>query len=176
MTLRLEDGRIEVRDLAIDERSSGQRAVSIPAFDIEGLTARYPEQSLRIARIHSSGGDYHMQRLADGRFRVQRLLESQAGSPTEAEQGHRATAVVAQPTPPVDGAPSWHVAIDEIDLDAFRLVFEDRSTSEPVMLELDPITLGVRGLTNEPGKPAEIDLEIVLQQTGRTSTEQSESY
>lgn len=157
----LDAGAIRVRDLEVDERATKEPVLTLPAFDIEGISVSYPAQEVRVASVSSNGLWLRSKRLEDGRLRAPSLAERIASEAEAVDE----EADVSPARDEADGKP-WEVAVDKISLEKYRLDFMDLSTPEPLELRIEPIALSVEGLSTKSGSTGRVDFSLSFEKEG----------
>ena len=172
LVFELSDGAIRLRDLTVADRESSQLALSLPVFDINGISMRYPEQKARIESLKTSGARYNAVRLREGNFRGQRMAlprrpaSPQALAPAELSQGNVSPASVdPEPDPPI--SPPWTFNVDLIEVNNYSVSFQDRTT--PTLFELDiaPIDLRIEDVSSDFTQPIPVALALGVGEKGR---------
>ncbi len=191
LSARLDEGEIRVRNFRVADRESGDVAVAVAALDVTGIEVAYPEQRVHVAAVEGQGGRHHLVRLADGRFRMQRLSETRsaqaaagdtpavsttagaAGDPRTASaaagtETPPAAATTPPPTAPSTEAPPWSFAIDRVEITHHRIDFEDRSTEPVARLAIAPIAVRVDDITSDPTRPIDFRLDLGFGEDAQT--------
>jgi hypothetical protein len=191
----LDEGAVRLRDLTVADRDTDAPVVTVPELDVLGIAIAYPEQTVRVESVTVTGGRYHMLRLEDGSLRIEQLARMRASgadaqAPDAADEGPVAAgdgeppgaargatddqAPSAMPAPAPAATPPtapWRLEIDEIALGGLRFELEDRSTTPPAELTVDPLSVRVRGLSTDPARPIDVSVELGLREEGRLSLE-----
>lgn len=175
LAVRLDEGEIRLRDLAVVDLATDELVVEIPELDVRGIAAAYPEQRVTIRAIASEGGRYHMLRLEDGGLRAAALARPRSALGSDVDDGaapvEASGDTAADPADDTGPGREWSVGVDDIAIGGFRIDFEDRSPPTPARLTVDPLDVRITDLTNDPTRPIQLALELGLPDEGRLSIE-----
>ncbi|MCZ6802114.1 MAG: DUF748 domain-containing protein [Nitrospirae bacterium] len=155
----LNGAELSLKNLKVGERDADP-LISIASFEVSGVEVNVTERQVVIAMINSQGGQFQGWRNADGTINYESWIPPQ-------QEEH-----IPAPSEPQEGAPAqeskpWKVDIQEILLNHFKVVFEDRVPESPVSLALDPIDLKIRHVSTQPEQPIELDVHLGFNQTGQ---------
>ncbi len=84
--------------------------------------------------------------------------------------GHKAASVVRgapMPTPAPAPANAWHYQVASVAMEKTEIRVEDDSVPRPVTLEVAPLNLHLKNVSDDLAKPIAIDLDGVLNRRGR---------
>ncbi|MGH7826423.1 MAG: DUF748 domain-containing protein [Candidatus Binatia bacterium] len=137
-------GNLAVTELVLQEKDGAplmklpQLDVSIDAFDV------FTNKAI-VKSVKAQGLELHLARGRDGNLNVASLIRSSA------KPGNN--------TPNKEPRP-FDYRLDEISIESGKLHFIDQSPQRPYKTRLDDLRLEVRGLTNEAGKKANVELSF----------------
>lgn len=174
--LRLSDGALTVRDLALALRGAAEPAVRLSRLEVAGLEADALGGSAQVARVTLAGGAVRARRGPDGRID----LAAMAGPPAAA-QG-RAAAPAARPgrAGASPGAPGGAAAaapaafrwsVRRLELRDQRIEVEDAFPARPVRLVLAPLSATLEGLSSDAAAITRLALDAGLNGAARVALE-----
>ncbi len=163
--LRIEDGELAIRDLAVRIPGEEADALVIGEVAATGMRLALDGQQVDIAGVTVTGGRLAAWLTPAGEIN---LLALAGPAATDAPQG-------AVPDPAAAGEPAgeapagaaWVVNIPSISLRQFALQLEDRSIEPAPALLLEPLNVTAQGFTTAPGARVALSLDTGV--NGRAS-------
>ncbi|CAG4898557.1 DUF748 domain-containing protein [Paraburkholderia gardini] len=128
-----------------------QGHVLVKAVDVSGRTAE-------ITGVDLTGLNITAQRLKDGSIDLAALA-----GPHETLAEHTAVRKVQKVQ---EQGPAWHYQIGELNVKDSAASFTDNSTEHPVKLNVAPLQLKVRQISDDLSKPLPVDLQATLNRKG----------
>jgi hypothetical protein len=140
-------GNLALKELEMVQKAGGQ-VVKLPSFEvlIDAIEVFANRASLK--SIRSEGLELHVNRGRDGKINLANLV-TVAGEAKAAEQQEKKTA-----------DKPFIYAVEEIMLGSATIHFTDEHPQRPYKTRLDNVNCKITGLTNEPGKKADIELAL----------------
>jgi hypothetical protein len=142
--LKLLDGQVHLRDLDVNERATGKRAIELSALDVTGVQADAVAMKAAAGAITLSGGRLAVRREKDGSINLLNMLQPGAVS---------APAPAAPATLP-------DVTVGEIALKDFILVVDDLAAPRPAQLLLSNLQVSLKNATLADGAAMPVDLSV----------------
>jgi hypothetical protein len=133
--LKLSDGEVHLRDLQVNERATGQRAIDLPALDITGMQADAVAFKASIGRIALAGGHLTVRREKDGSINLLNLLQPDVAPAPAAS------------TAPAAPAKLPDITIGEIALTDFTIDLNDLAAPRPAQLSLGSLQASIKNVT-----------------------------
>jgi hypothetical protein len=173
--LRLSEGALSVRDLALALRGAAEPAVRLSRVEVAGLTADVMGGSAEVASVTLAGGAVHARRSAGGEID----LLAMAGPPAAGE-GRAPPA----PAPPAAGKPGRKATVPEaaaagarapaqfrwkvrrIELRDQRVEVDDALPARPVRLVLAPVAGRLEEVSSDPASTSRLSLTTGVNGTG----------
>lgn len=154
MDVLVEGGTLTVQDLQIQEKGTITPVITIPLFEVNGVSVDVVKQDVRIPSIKSRDAHFTGWVGKDGVVNYQTLF-----SPVESE---------SQPAPEREPSPAnpWRMVIEDLALDNFTIDFEDRQPEDPVKLLLDTLHFHTSDVSLDLDRPLPVDLSFQFNQTG----------
>ncbi|MDG2051159.1 MAG: DUF748 domain-containing protein [Myxococcota bacterium] len=168
LKLLFEEGRLTVRDFEVVERETGERAVLVSEFDVEGIQLQYPEQIVQVDRVHSGQGEYHLKRFEDGGLRSERMATTRRTVSQAPDPGD--TAAESSTSGGEESHP-WSVMISQILIENQSFEFEDLSTQPPARLGIEIVELEFQNVSQDLSQRIPTHLDLRIGETGRLTIE-----
>lgn len=156
------DANVSVDNLVIGEKGPEDPVISVPSFSVEGISFDLGKQQVDVARVHSADARFEAWMNPDGVLNFQELFAPPAGVGAPQEQERRLPASTGS----VREKP-WAVQINEVALNNYRALFEDRTLERQSHLEVEGMNLTVKGIKLPLKDPLHIDLALKLNQSGQ---------
>jgi uncharacterized protein involved in outer membrane biogenesis len=144
-------GNLLLQELVLEEIGDAP-LVKLPQFDVSVEAYEVFNSKAAVKAVKAQGLELHLTRGRDGNFNLASLIRSSSQPPTS-EPNPQSTPFVFR--------------VEEIVIDGSKLHFTDESPQRPYTTRLDNLHVGVKGLTNEPGKKANVELSFVSDANGR---------
>ncbi len=144
---------VTLTDLRLLEPGAGRPFVEIPLFAVRAVDADLAKRQITIGEVASSGGALLLKRLKDGSLNVGRLVampEPKASESTGTENA----------LPPTENAEKAvpRVLLAALNLEGYRVVFEDASLEAPATIELLDLRLAAENLSTGSGDKGTVSL------------------
>lgn len=159
--MKLHEGAVQLRDLAIVERATATPVIAMsvtatpviamPVFDVSGIEVDAVSRSAAVGVISASGGRLRVHRAADGTLNLLTMLAPAAAAPVPVTPTSPAVAAA-----PADELPA--VNIGELVLKDFAIELTDLALPRPANLSLNGIEFSLRNITLAPGAPMPLQL------------------
>jgi len=146
----ISQGKFELRDFKLAESVQEQALATISGFAVNGIGFNLEKRELSIESVSANDADFKAWLNAEGVLNYQALIPvAQVGAtPAEPEQ-----------------AP-WSISINNIALNNFGLVFEDRTLKKPVTVTAKPVNLKLTNFSNKAGTGLPFQLSASINETG----------
>ncbi len=142
--LRLSDGQVHLRDLQVNERTTGLHAIELSALDVTAVQADALAFKAAVGGIALAGGHLAVRREKDGSINLLSMLP-QAGP---------ASAAPAAPAKLPD------LTVGEISLKDFKLDLDDQAAPRPARLSLSDLQASVKNVTLADGAVMPLQLSF----------------
>ena len=139
-------GNLGLSDLEM-QQTGGLPLLKLPGFEVQIGTVEVFANKTAIKSIKSEGLDLYLTRSRDGKLNLTNLVGA-AGENKSAEP---------KPEPKKEDKPFLYM-IEEITLGAATIHVDDEQPKRPYKTRFDNVNLKIAGLTNEPGKKANVEL------------------
>lgn len=137
-SIDLSEGAINVSDLAMNTRNTGEELTTVGSLELTGLNIAYPQQSVNVERIALTGGK---------------------SSAWIGEDGATSwSALTGESAEPSEETPPWAVNIAELQLADYALSYADRSLGEDANFALTDIDLNIAPLSTVPDTTSRLSL------------------
>lgn len=157
LNVLVDEGTLTVHDLQIQEKGTLSPVITIPLFEVNGVSVDVAKQDVRIPSIKSRDAHFTGWVGSDGVVNYQTLF-----SPVALENQ---TVPEPEPSP----ANPWNMVIEDIALDNFTIDFEDRQPEDPVKLLLDTIHFHTSDVSLDLDRSLPLDLSFQFNQTGKAN-------
>ncbi len=153
----VDGGTLTVQDLQIQEKGTITPVITIPLFEVNGVSVDVAKQDVRIPSIKSRDAHFTGWVGKDGMVNYHTLF-----SPVE-------SASQVPPEPESSPANPWRMVIEDLALDNFTIDFEDRQPEDPVKLLLDTIHFHTSDVSLDLDRSFPLDLSFQFNQTGKAN-------
>ncbi|MCW5784555.1 MAG: DUF748 domain-containing protein [Nitrospirales bacterium] len=157
LNVLVDEGTMTVHDLQIQEKGTLSPVITIPLFEVNGVSVDVAKQDVRIPSIQSRDAQFRGWVGKDGVVNYQTLF-----SPVESESQ---TAPDPEPNP----GNAWKMVIEDMALDNFTIDFEDRQPEDPVKLLLNTIHFHTSDVSLDLDRSLPLDLSFQVNQTGQAT-------
>ncbi len=127
------------------QQTGGAPLVKLPSFEVLIDALEVFANKIAVKSIKSQGLELHLNRGRDGKLNLANLVEA----PTKP----------AAPEPKKESKPFGY-SIGEIALESARIHIDDEQPQLPYKNRLNDVNVKITGLTNEPGKTANVELSF----------------
>lgn len=157
--VQLSDGEVTLKEFKLTEKDNPDPLVSVPLLSVQGAAMDLRKRQAVLASVKSSSARFEGWLAPDGTFNYQTLL---ATKPLEDKAGK-------SPRPPNQAkaeSQPWKIIVNEVSLEDYGVLFEDRTLAKPARVGLDPINLNLKNVSNQKGSQAEVSLALGVNQAG----------
>ena len=151
--LRVTDGALGVRDVAVRAPEPDAPLLSLDAATVEGAGFTFPEMRLSVGAVTLSGGATHIRRGADGRLQLMSLMPENGGKTDSSREKSGG-----------DGALRY--GVETLRVEDHRIRWEDAAVASGVRLAADVEKLSVTDVSSDDGKRATVSGEVRIGKTG----------
>ena len=144
---------VTLTDLRLVEPGADRPFVAIPLFAVRAVDADLSKREITIGEVASSGGALFLKRLKDGSLNLSRLV----AMPQAKESESTGTENALPPTENAERAVP-RVLLTALNLEGYRVVFEDASLEAPATVELLDLRLAAENLSTGPGDKGKVSL------------------
>ena len=178
--IHVNHGKFDFHDLHLAEKGENATLIKIPAFSLSEMDADLKNREVKIALITSKDAEFQAWLNPDGSLNYQKLIPTPEGKKVEVTRPDYATAktvdfkedvktaatVATAATEPVKPEKDWLLNINTLELNNYRVNFEDRTFKNPVKMTAKPINFKVSNITNKPGAKLPFQLDMGMNKTG----------
>ena len=158
------DGAIGLDNLALSEKGAQTPLIVLPKFSVTGIQADMLEHHVKIGSVQTNGARIQAWIDKDGTINYHRLFApAQANAPSNASQPQPPPTSNREQTP-------WTVVLNEINLEDYGLLMEDRRPPSPVRLDVAGLRVTVKNVTYPPTAQLDLDASLQINTGGRLST------
>ncbi|MEX0830545.1 MAG: DUF748 domain-containing protein, partial [Nitrospirales bacterium] len=163
MNVRVNEGNLIVHDLQIQEAGASDPVITVPLFEVKGVSVDVAKQSVTIPSIIGRDARFIGWVANEGIMNYQTLF-----APVEASNDSSETVspLVVEPESETTENP-WVVVVEELDLDNFMIDVEDRQPKTPARMLVEALHFHTSQISSSLDKALPIDLSFQLNQTGR---------
>lgn len=159
---------VTLRDWAIAERRSqaSTAPLAVRELAVQDVQVSLAKREVAVQRLAVKGLRADLRREADNSLNLSRLFASPSKGAPPAAAEHAPVAAGATSVPS-----AWRVSLAQLSLEDAAVAAEDRTVTPAVRLALQPITLGVTGISTDLSAPVQIRASLGIQQGGRLRVE-----
>ena len=158
----VKQGAVKLTKFALGEKGAQQPLITIPEFSLEGIEADLATREARIATVRSRDARITGWLDSERRTVFQTLFVGDATNSTPA----------AAPAPMDTGDSSstpWTAKIDQVNIENYGIVLEDRKPPTPVLLTFNPLNLKLANVSSQLDTKVNLDLFVRLNDTGKVA-------
>ena len=153
------DGEFKLNEFKLAEKGINTTLISVPYFSVKGVNIDLGNKKAVCASVNSRDAFFEGWLTSDGAFNYQTLFatddlenkdETSSGTSDQSESE-------SQP---------WQISVNELTLENYGVALEDRTPAKPVRVNLEPINLNLKNVTNQKDSRAEVALALKVNQTG----------
>lgn len=153
------NGKVSVRNLEVMERGALEPVVTIPVFEIDGITLNLQKQTIDVARVHSSDARFDAWLEPGGVLNLQPLFTPVGG-------GTATTKSTPAKTEQAKSAKPWSISVNEVAVRNYGVAFEDRTLERPGHVDVSAMNVTVKDVQIPFKKPVPVDVSLTLNRTG----------
>jgi hypothetical protein len=152
--------------VAIHRRGTNESVFNLPAIRINGGSLAWPEQTAHVDEFVLEQPELYIWVNADGSVNLENLLLAEAEPETVAtdEQGANSATDIADESASVDIP--WNVSLGEFRIDGMKFAYSDRSLPKPGNIQLNPINLSLKDISNTPEHRSPLSIDIAVSSGG----------
>ncbi|GJL65673.1 MAG: ATPase [Nitrospirales bacterium] len=163
----LTEGEVHISELSLAAKGNAETVLSIPAFDIEGVTVDVSSQQVTIPLIRSKDAVLSTWLTEKGIVNYQELF-----APIEATEDSEASAPAAEQAKASSGDDSaadqpWVVTIQDFAVQNYTIDFEDRTLEPHAQINLAGFDLHVKKLKTTFEEPFDLALALTVNDAGK---------
>ncbi|HET9158036.1 MAG TPA: DUF748 domain-containing protein, partial [Myxococcaceae bacterium] len=152
--LKLADGAVSVRKLVLGIPGNPQPKVELPVTDVGGIGIDAVGRTARVESVVLKDAVIRARRNRDGRFDIEQMRPPQKSSP-----------------PPKDKNEPWHWSLAKIQLEGWRVEFQDELPPRPVRLALAPLDVRLEELSDKTQQTSKLSASIGFDGKGKVGLE-----
>ena len=152
------DGELKLNEFKLAEKGLDDTLISVPFFSVQGAHIDLSNREAVCVSVKSRDARFKAWLTSDGTFNYQTLFATDGLEDEGKTSG----------TPDQSGAESkpWQISVNELTLENYGLSLEDRTPAKPVRVNLEPINLNLKNVSNQEDSQAEVALALKVNQTG----------
>ncbi len=152
------DGELKLNEFKLAEKGLDDTLVSVPFFSVQGAHIDLSNREAVCVSVKSRDARFKAWLTSGGTFNYQTLFPMD-GLEDEGETSGIPDQSEAESKP-------WQISVNELTLENYGLSLEDRTLAKPVRVNLEPINLNLKNVTNQKNSRAEVALALKVNQTG----------
>ena len=158
----VKESAVKLTQFVLGQKNAQQPLITIPEFSVEGIEADLVARQAHIAAVRSRDA------------RVTGWLDSERRTIFQTLFAGNATNT-APPEPPASEEPDasssapWEAKIDEVSIENYGIVLEDRKPAPPVLLTFNPLTFKLANVSSRLDAKVDLDLFVRFNDTGRVA-------
>ena len=152
------DGELKLNEFKLAEKGLDDTLISVPFFSVQGAHIDLSNREAVCVSVKSRDARFKAWLTSDGTFNYQTLFATDGLEDEGKTSG----------TPDQSGTESkpWQISVNELTLENYGLSLEDRTPAKPVRVNLEPINLNLKNVSNQEDSQAEVALALKVNQTG----------
>ena len=153
------DGEFKLNELTLVEKGVNTTLISVPCFSVKGVHIDLSNKKAVCASVNSSNALFKSWLTSDGTLNYQTLFAM------DSSEDESKTSSGTQDQPGANSQP-WRISVKELTLENYGVALEDRTLVKPMHVNLEPINLNLKSLSNQKDSQAELALTLKVNQTG----------
>jgi len=153
------DGEFKLNELKLVEKGVNTTLMSVPRFSVKGVHIDLSNKKAICASVNTNDALFKSWLTSDGTLNYQALFAM------DSSEDESKTSSGTQDQPGADSQP-WRTSVKELTLENYGVALEDRTLVKPVHVNLEPINLNLKNLSNQKDSQAELALTLKVNQTG----------
>ena len=158
----VKQGAVKLVKFALGEKGAQNPLITIPEFSVEGIEADLAARQARIAAVRSRDARITGWLDSERRTIFQDLFAGDATKTTTAEPP------ALKDTGDSSSSP-WEAKIDQVSIENYGIVLEDRKPPTPVLLTFNPLTLKLANVSSQLDAKVDLDLFVRVNDTGKVA-------
>jgi len=158
--------RVAVNDLAVRPKDSDIDWISVPSLLLRDTTVDVSKRQAHADSLSLTGVKLVTWLEPDGSVNLLKLLKSPARTVPSAAAGLPVSAPAAAPPVSAAAAPPWKFDLHEFAVREANISAEDRGTSPPAKVLLEPLSLKIDGVSLDLAKPVTVALDTRINGAG----------
>ncbi|WP_298623754.1 DUF748 domain-containing protein [uncultured Zoogloea sp.] len=141
----------------------GEKAplLKLGALDVRDADVDLAARKVTVGEVSSKATRVALVRDKNGDFNAQKLAGAAPAAPAAARKP------VAKPAPAAKAGPDWLVEVKRVALDDWGVRVEDRTLTPSVVLNAEPMSLKIDGLSTAKGSKAKLNLQAAINKRGK---------
>jgi uncharacterized protein involved in outer membrane biogenesis len=153
---------LAVSDLGVKLKGESSQLAKVGLLELRDAEVETVSRRVTVGEIIGKATRIALVRDKNGQFNAQKIAASDpalaaASAPAASKKGARARAT----------GPDWQVDVKRIALDDWGVRVEDRTLSPAVVLNAEPLSLKVEGLSTAKGSKARLNLQAAVNKRGK---------
>ncbi|MCK5509359.1 MAG: DUF748 domain-containing protein [Desulfobacterales bacterium] len=153
------DGKFQLNEFRLAEKGIDDTLISVPRFSVKGIHIDLSNKKAICASINSGNALFKSWLTSDGTLNYQALFA------IDCSEDESKTSSKTPDQPKTDSQP-WCISVKELTLANYGVALEDRTLPKPVHVNLEPINLNLKNLSNQKDSQAELDFTLKVNRTG----------
>jgi len=153
------DGEFKLNEFRLAEKGIDDTLISVPCFSVKGVHIDLSNKKAICASVNSNNAFFKSWLTSDGTLNYQALFAMNS-SEDESKASSRPPDQLGANSQP------WRISVKDLTLENFGVALEDRTLVKPVHVNLEPINLNLKNLSNQKDSQAELALTLKVNQTG----------
>ncbi len=153
---------LAVSDLGVKLKGESSQLAKVGLLELRDAEVETVSRRVTVGEVIGKATRIALVRDKNGQFNAQKIAASDpaiaaASAPVASKKGARAKAA----------GPDWQVDVKRIALDDWGVRVEDRTLSPAVVLNAEPLSLKVEGLSTAKGSRAKLNLQAAVNKRGK---------
>ncbi len=153
------DGEFKLNEFRLAEKGIDDTLISVPCFSVKGIYIDPGNKKAICASVNSGNALFKSWLTSDGTLNYQTLFAMD----NPEDESKTSSGTLDQPG--ADSQP-WRISVKELMLENYGVAIEDRTLVKPVHVNLEPINLNLKNLSNQKNSPTELALTLKVNRTG----------
>lgn len=158
----VKEAAVKLTQFALGQKGAQQPLITIPEFSVEGIEADLVARQAHIAAVRSRDARITGWLDHERRTIFQTLFAGDASSATPAEPPASKDTGASSSTP-------WAAKIDQVSIENYGIVLEDRKPPTPVLLTFNPLMLKLANVSTQLDAKVDLDLFVRFNDTGKVA-------
>ncbi|MDR4503374.1 MAG: DUF748 domain-containing protein [Candidatus Scalindua sp.] len=157
--LKLVDGNMKLGGLELVEKENTGELLSIPSLSVKGIDIDFSQKEAVIGKVYTMDLKFHDRLDKDGIMHSQKLFIPDSVRERDEGDFTRLTSAAGE-------GKTWRFTVHEVNVEDSRIRMQNHTLPEIQKLNLDPVTVNLKNLSNEKDSKMELSIDLGLNETG----------
>jgi len=159
LNVKLQNGKLELKDFQLTEKGKDKILISLPIFSVQGISADLKTREITVKMVKTADARIESWLAPDGTFKLQSLLLPDLQKLLEMKK-------TSSTVPETTASLPWYATINNIEVTNWGAAIEDRTLPKPACFTLNNIEVTIDNLSNKKNLKANVGIALQINQAG----------